>query len=284
MLATASGCGKTTVGRALAERLDVPFTELDALVHGPNWTETPDDVLRAQVAAIVAFEGWVVDGSYSRKLGTLVLDAADTVVWLDLPVRVWFPRLVRRTARRVRGRERLWNDNRETLLGAVWGRESLFVCAFRSLPPSPSVPERTRPLQPRPPALAGRVDSLAPPPSASAASATSGRPAAAVASRPESVSSMPTKYRPELAMGLARRAQAASRARRGRRDGRRGLQTGPEARRRDHGVRWIRSPPASTTSSRRATRPPRRSRPHPSAPRRRCPRRESGSSRCAAAA
>ncbi len=132
MLASASGCGKTTVGRALAERLDVPFTELDALVHGPNWTETPDDVLRAQVTRIVASEGWVVDGSYSRKLGTLVLDAADTVVWLDLPVRVWFPRLVRRTARRIRGRELLWNGNRETLVGAVWGRESLFVWAFRS--------------------------------------------------------------------------------------------------------------------------------------------------------
>jgi shikimate kinase len=132
VLASASGCGKTTVGRAVAERLDVPFTELDALVHGPNWTETPDDVLRAQVTRIVASAGWVVDGSYSRKLGTLVLDAADTVVWLDLPVRVWFPRLVRRTARRIRGRELLWNGNRETLVGAVWGRESLFVWAFRS--------------------------------------------------------------------------------------------------------------------------------------------------------
>jgi hypothetical protein len=74
----------------------------------------------------------VVDGSYSRKLGTLVLDAADTVVWLDLPVRVWLPRLTRRTARRIARREELWNGNRESLRGALWGRESLFVWAFRS--------------------------------------------------------------------------------------------------------------------------------------------------------
>jgi adenylate kinase family enzyme len=132
VLASASGCGKTTVGRALAERLGVPFVELDALVHGPNWTETPDDELRAKVAPIVASQGWVIDGSYSRKLGTLVLDGADTIVWLDLPVRVWLPRLVRRTARRLGGRERLWNDNRETIRGALWGRESLFAWAFRS--------------------------------------------------------------------------------------------------------------------------------------------------------
>jgi hypothetical protein len=54
------------------------------------------------------------------------------VVWLDLPIRVWLPRLVRRTARRISLREELWNGNRETLRGAVWGRESLFVWAFRS--------------------------------------------------------------------------------------------------------------------------------------------------------
>jgi len=54
------------------------------------------------------------------------------VVWLDLPMRIWFPRLVRRTLRRIRGREQLWNGNSESLRGAVWGRESLFVWAFRS--------------------------------------------------------------------------------------------------------------------------------------------------------
>jgi adenylate kinase family enzyme len=132
ILASASGCGKTTTGRALAERLGLPFVELDSLVHGPGWTETPDDELRRLVEPLLAEPGWVVDGSYSRKLGSMVLDAADMVVWLDLPIRVWLPRLVRRTARRISLREELWNGNRETLRGAVWGRESLFVWAFRS--------------------------------------------------------------------------------------------------------------------------------------------------------
>jgi shikimate kinase len=132
VIASASGNGKTSVGRELAHRLDVPFVELDALVHGPNWTETPDDELRALVEPIVASEGWVIDGTYQGKLGGLVLRGADVVVWLDLPIRVWLPRLVRRTVRRLTGRERLWNDNRESLITALWGRESLVVWAFRS--------------------------------------------------------------------------------------------------------------------------------------------------------
>jgi aminoglycoside phosphotransferase (APT) family kinase protein/adenylate kinase family enzyme len=132
IIASASGNGKTTLGRELARRLRVPFVELDGLVHGPDWIEIADDDLRAQLEPIVVSEGWVIDGTYHRKLGDLVLDAADVVVWLDLPIRVWLPRLGRRTWRRVRGREELWNGNRESLVSALWGRESLFAWALRT--------------------------------------------------------------------------------------------------------------------------------------------------------
>ncbi len=132
IIASASGNGKTTLGRALAARMAVPFVELDALVHGPNWVETPNDELRARVVPVLAEPSWVIDGSYRGKLGTLVLDAADLIVWLDLPLHVWLPRLVRRTARRYVGLEPLWNGNRETLRGILWGKDALFAYALRS--------------------------------------------------------------------------------------------------------------------------------------------------------
>jgi adenylate kinase family enzyme len=132
VMASASGNGKTTLGRQLAERLGVRFVEMDALVHGPGWVETSADELRAQVEPIVASDGWVIDGPYRGKLGDLVLDAAEVIVWLDLPMRIWLPRLIRRTARRIRGREELWNGNKETLASAIWSRESLLLFAVRS--------------------------------------------------------------------------------------------------------------------------------------------------------
>jgi adenylate kinase family enzyme len=130
-VASASGNGKTTLGRELARRLDVPFVELDALVHGPNWAETPDDELRRTVEPMLAGEGWVVDGTYRGKLGDLVLRHAEVVVWLDLPIRVWLPRLLRRTVRRLVRREELWNGNRETLRNAFFSRDSLLLYALR---------------------------------------------------------------------------------------------------------------------------------------------------------
>lgn len=132
VIASASGNGKTTVGRELARRLRVRFVELDALVHGPGWRETPDAELIALLEPVLAGDGWVIDGTYRNKLGDLVLRSAEEVVWLDLPVRVWLPRLVRRTVRRIRGAEPLWNGNRESLATAIGGAESLIVWALRS--------------------------------------------------------------------------------------------------------------------------------------------------------
>lgn len=122
-----SGAGKTTLARAVSERLRVPCIELDAHHHGPDWRAASAEELRASVAAALDdARGWVVDGNYEAKLGDFVLDRAELVVWLDLPFGTKLWRLVRRTARRWWWSEELWNGNRETLLHTVWGRDALF--------------------------------------------------------------------------------------------------------------------------------------------------------------
>ena len=139
-----SGSGKSTVARIAAERVGVPWIELDALHHGPNWSEPPAEEFRARVLAELegSSEGWVVDGGYRAKLGDLVLDRADAFVWLDLPLAVCLRRLWRRTAHRIRDDVELWSGNRESWRTALVGRESLFVWTIRkyfdhrrSLPP-----------------------------------------------------------------------------------------------------------------------------------------------------
>jgi hypothetical protein len=126
------GSGKTTVAKELARRHGVPHVELDALFHGPNWVETPPEEFRRRVAAATAGDGWVVDGNYDSSLGDLVLGRADTVVWLDLPLRVSLARVTRRTIGRIRTGEELWSGNRESWRGGFFGWESMFVWTIRS--------------------------------------------------------------------------------------------------------------------------------------------------------
>jgi adenylate kinase family enzyme len=108
-----SGSGKSTLGRALAGRLGVPYVELDSIFHQPGWTELEAEEFRARVSDALAADGWVVDGNYRSRVGGIVRDRADTVVWLDYPRHVVMRRVVKRTVRRVVTREELWNGNRE---------------------------------------------------------------------------------------------------------------------------------------------------------------------------
>jgi adenylate kinase family enzyme len=128
-----SGTGKTTTSRRLAALLGVPHVELDALHHGPNWTEASADELRERVAAAIeaAPNGWVIDGNYTRKIGDLVVEHADTLIWLDLPLHVALRRLWRRTWGRILRREELWSGNRESVRNAFLVRDSLFAWTIK---------------------------------------------------------------------------------------------------------------------------------------------------------
>lgn len=124
--------GKTTTARRLATILGVPYVELDELHHDPGWQEAPADVFRARVEAALdaAPDGWVVDGNYFGKLGPLVLDLADTIVWLDVPYATAVRRVLWRTLRRSLSREELWNGNRESFRIA-FSRDSIVWWVIR---------------------------------------------------------------------------------------------------------------------------------------------------------
>ncbi|WP_067481496.1 adenylate kinase [Actinomadura hibisca] len=111
LVAGVSGAGKTTLATRLAARYGLPRYELDALHHGPGWEPRPTFV--TEVTAFSATGRWVTEDQYHGKLGDLLWERADTVVWLDLPRRTVMARVLRRSvSRAVTGRE-LWNGNRE---------------------------------------------------------------------------------------------------------------------------------------------------------------------------
>jgi len=119
-----SGSGKTTFAGRLAERLGVAHVELDALFWRPDWQEPDETEFRARVvAALDRPEGWVSDGNYARLFED-VLARADTVVWLDLPMRTCVWRVFRRGISRARSGEVMWGTNRQDW-GRVVGRDSL---------------------------------------------------------------------------------------------------------------------------------------------------------------
>lgn len=108
-----SGSGKTRLSARLAELLHARHVEIDALWHGPNWESCGPEELRRRVSAATEADDWVCDGTYHSIIGELVLERAETVAWLDLPVTLVLWRLVRRSWVRKRDKVVLWNGNVE---------------------------------------------------------------------------------------------------------------------------------------------------------------------------
>ncbi len=120
--------GKTTLAKRLASLLGVSRIELDAIFWKPDWVETPDDEFRAAVQAALDAAGaaWVLDGSY-RRISDIYLSRADTLIWLHLPWRVGFWRLLQRTVRRAWTRESLYYEGgpRESWRLSFFDRRSI---------------------------------------------------------------------------------------------------------------------------------------------------------------
>jgi adenylate kinase family enzyme len=124
-----SGAGKSTFGQELARRLDVPFTELDAVHHLAGWTPIEPDEFTRRIVAITAEDSWVIDGNYAPVVRDgSVWERADTVIWLDLakPTALW--RVTRRTLHRAATGAELWNGNRERWSDVVsWDPERSMI-------------------------------------------------------------------------------------------------------------------------------------------------------------
>jgi adenylate kinase family enzyme len=128
-----TGAGKTTTAARLARAMDLPHIELDALHWQPGWVMIEREPFRHLVTQALSRPAWITDGNY-RKARDLIWARATTLVWLDysLPVILW--QLTQRTLKRIFTREELWNGNRETLRGAFFSKDSLFLWAVQSYP------------------------------------------------------------------------------------------------------------------------------------------------------
>lgn len=89
------GAGKSPFSRRLAEILKIEVFHLDALHWRPGWVETPDAEWEAVQRNLIKRDSWIIDGNYGGTIG-LRVEAADTIIFLDLPRMLCVWRVVKR--------------------------------------------------------------------------------------------------------------------------------------------------------------------------------------------
>ena len=134
-----TGSGKTGFARSLGEALGLGVVEMDAIRHARGWDSTPWDEFRERLTQTLDGygEGWVCDGSYSR-ISDVYLSRADTLIWLHVPWRVSFWRLLRRTVRRSWTKEPLYDGSpaRESWRQVFLSGNSILWWSIKSHPAS----------------------------------------------------------------------------------------------------------------------------------------------------
>jgi adenylate kinase family enzyme len=117
LVAGSTGAGKTTLARALAGHLEIPFYEMDALAFaGAGWRQ--NDRLAQDVSRIISGPRWIFDSFGYPEVRDLLWSRADTIIWLDYARSVVMGRVLRRSAARTLLRRRIFGGNVETV--ASW--------------------------------------------------------------------------------------------------------------------------------------------------------------------
>lgn len=95
VIGVSAGAGKSTFARRLGEMTGIEVTHLDRLYWKPNWVEASLEEFSAAQQQVVQKERWIIEGNYA---GTVNIREpyADTVIYLELPLRVCLYRVLKR--------------------------------------------------------------------------------------------------------------------------------------------------------------------------------------------
>jgi len=122
----ASSSGKTSLAKIISKKKAIPHIEMDNFFWLPEWKRRPFDEFKNLVVKAIEKPEWVLCGNQS-KIIPMLWGAADTIIWLDYPLRICLCRGFKRCMRLLFNREQCCNGNYESFSRAFFSKESIFL-------------------------------------------------------------------------------------------------------------------------------------------------------------
>ena len=122
-----AGGGKSTLGRELAAITALPLHVLDKIRYRASGAVPYDEYLDAH-ATLIARDEWIIDGFGCIKSVWKTLDAADTLIHVDLPLQVHALGVTKRLIKGLFVAEQGWPENSHVISSSIESYQVLWPC------------------------------------------------------------------------------------------------------------------------------------------------------------
>jgi adenylate kinase family enzyme len=123
-----AGGGKSTLARKLAERTGLPLYPLDLIQFRPGGGAVPDDEYRKAHAELLRRDAWIIDGYGSKQSAWERFEAADTLVYVDLPLFTHFRWVTKRLVQGIVRTPEGWPEGSPMISSTIDSYQVLWRC------------------------------------------------------------------------------------------------------------------------------------------------------------
>ena len=122
------GSGKSTISKALALATGIELHQLDSIVYKANGEFVEREVFDLAHDNIINSESWIIDGFGPLGSFNTRLEAADTLVYIDLPypISYWF--VTKRMLKGLFVKPEGWPDGSSVIKGTTQSYKTLKLC------------------------------------------------------------------------------------------------------------------------------------------------------------
>ncbi|MFC3852869.1 adenylate kinase [Salinispirillum marinum] len=122
------GSGKSTLSKALSSATGIPLHQLDSIVYQKNGALVDRPTFDAAHENILASERWVIDGFGPIGAFNQRLEAADTLIYVDLPYTTSYWFVTKRLLKGLFIKPEGWPDGSSVLKGTLASYKVLRLC------------------------------------------------------------------------------------------------------------------------------------------------------------
>lgn len=122
------GSGKSTLCKQLAPATGIPLHQLDSIVYNKHGELVDRQIYDRAHGSILNSDSWIIDGFGPIDSFYQRLDAADTLIYIDLPYRVSYWLVIKRFLKGLFVKPEGWPEGSSVLKGTLECFKTLKLC------------------------------------------------------------------------------------------------------------------------------------------------------------